>query len=696
LRLALKTPLAAEDLAQFDGAVRTLQSTAIGTELLRQIAACHIPDDELPVPVFRYGYPDLAEPEPALDAALPARSGSIKFLLHPDTNLAEGRFDVHNVEQLDQVVDLFSELVELYARRTNQVCVAPEYGLPKFSTLTLRDQFGENVPTWQRELEAYVHAARDDRDDRRGASTRIVEHAFYGTPDTPLVLASLGLVECPPLRNLTLQPSWVILNDNRLDAFPPAEQLPPNVVRVDLIGNPIRAGAADYGPMLQQVTAGGPGCSVEILKAALPPHVDMVVEHQHVRDHMQMAQLMLAFPDLMQDMVPIDAMASMDLTDADIRTLFTPDMLKDVVSGWLPDPNDSWLQAQQRQPAASWALATLLKRLDKLVPAANVVMRNDIAMLLAKIQQPGNEALRDHCLQIARDGAESCTDRIIGTLNELHIASLIADAEAGQYDGRIAELLDLGERMFNMQTLSEYIVGLMPILEVRAARERAARESANAGLALEDDEAAADQLQQFLVLQAALQDRVRLPLVDGNFRFTADSLMTDGEIAAAERHVVEKRKTGFVPFLASWSPMSSVIQRHAPHLAAHAKRLRTHVFLHRGPLYDTLDRLLNANGNLFTRPSPLAVFNVPYRVFWTPYERLVAQRLDDEGLSRDDQDSVVQVCKIVATEVEQLIQAESVRLFLASRGVGALPEPGESASGRLIRELRKTKPPRQA
>jgi hypothetical protein len=662
-RMAESAPYAQ---AQFRRTMEVLHATDIGAALCHAIAMLDIPDAERPT-VFFHDYDDFGDEAASEYKQRYCTDASvIPFcILRVNDSAAAGHpaaFDTGDIDQVDRVVQLFRDLVDFHASLTGSLPGAAESGLARFSPFVLREQLGHPLEAWEADMRDYIHADPGAFDSRQEVYDRTAAYVRAGNYEAPLDLNCLELKECPPLRKVAGL-TKVILSNNWLAAFPPREALPEAIVLVDLGNNPLRAGAASYGPDLCLVTVGGRGCDTAALRAAMPAHVQVNVVEQldEVQRSIEAARILQEFVSLADDIVPVEDMERAGLTHEVMRAIYPDDMLTQAVRAWIPAPNESWAQLQKQDLLAALAFRSMLRRLAAIADKDGPAFRAEIAALIEKMQQPGNKAFQARCVEIARNGAETCADRVVMTLNDLYTASLNADAEAGLYDRNIRGLLDLAESMHNREVLGEFIVARMPELRKR------------------DPEV--DEIDAFVHLQKRLYGEINLPIIRADTAFQHASLLSDEDVDLARVQLHVRRRTGFVDFLTTWAPMTSVIGRLEPAWLREAQRRRDRIHTDRGLIYRALERLLNRKGTLFVHDQAggLSVFKVPYRIFWTRYERLIDKRLRDNELAGrrnpvpTDTDIVLQLGAVVADEVQRATMRPVVRRFLAAHGIAPQP-----------------------
>ncbi|HTJ98197.1 MAG TPA: NEL-type E3 ubiquitin ligase domain-containing protein [Bordetella sp.] len=700
LTIQEELPLDAQESAQIEAALRTINSTEIGAELLRAISNFDISAHERPAVIFEsdddsddsestYDSSGLSDDD-STNGASSSRKRDGAYVIYFEvmrrgaataspssgTQSDTSDSDTAALLRLNQAINLFAELTALYASRTGQSCPEPALGFGKYSTLTFREQAGDTVPRWQRDLEAYIRDAAMPDENRVGVWQNVDRWNQAENPEQPLQLNSLVLSECPPLQNLPGL-EWLELVDNRLTAFPPAGRLPPTITAIDLAGNPIRTPANSHGPNLSRVTLDSNVCENVVVRGALPPTVEIIPAGPEYVNVITVRRFTEWFPETTAGLFDIEEIERQGWTNDVTARMYKKDMLEAAVANWLSYPNNAWRNAQRADPNAAFSLSLLIKRLYQAwTKDPNPDFKARFVELLSKMQQPGQERFMHECLNVAREGARSCDDQILLTLNNLHIASLNADAEAGVYDSRIIELMHHGEDMLNLHTLTQFFVTLRPELR-RRARDM--------------DLKGFDEVEHFLHLQKLLRDSVHLPAMQFNMQFDRLSVVNDADADAARERIASARNTDYLDFLGSWAPLQSVISRTAPVLLERAGEWRDHIYHDRGGVYGLLDRMLQTDGRLFasTQKHGMDVFNIKPRMFWTRYERLVDRYLANRGLDRDMPDALLQACSAVSNEIDALIQRTTTREFLTLRNLQLQKTIQEAEQPRWFTRLRK-------
>ncbi|ARP79685.1 hypothetical protein CAL12_01835 [Bordetella genomosp. 8] len=657
-----------QEMAQVETALRLIAGTEIGAALLRAIRACDVPANDTPAFVFEATEDDLSEVSDHDGATDAEGDHIIRFEPQPFIHAATDPADAARPHRQDaewqrqQAIDLFDDLAAYYATRMGQRRTAPELGYGEFSTLTFRDQLGDPVPQWQRDMAAYVSAAAG-ADERRDLAWELVNMWSYAGDSTqPLRLVALGLRDMPPLRNLeSLQ--WLVVAGNRLAEFPAPGMLPATLTMLDVAGNPIETPARGYGPQLRHVTADAAMCARLGLRDRLPAEVELIETSAEYANNLHIAtRVLLDFPEIMANVIPVEEMELQGYTSELMAPIYPPGSLDSAARKWLtpapamgtasdlPPASAAWQQAQDVDANAVAALSGLLNRLHEVwLKQPDRAFHNRIVALLTKMRQPGKEKFLDECLSIARYGSGSCQDQILHTMNSLHIASLNSDIEEGKYDDKLFELLDQGEDMLNMDTLIQHFADLRPELQARARLRN-----------IEFDE-----VEQWLSLLTRLQGRTYLPAMQFKMHFEHMSVVEPSDIEVARVKLVAGRNARFFDFLATWTPLQTVIRRVSPELIERTEKWRDLIYNDRGRIFAFLDRIMDAE-RVFAAPrkSNMAIFNVRPRMFWTPYERRVQEYLAQRKLRRDMPDVLTPACSAVSKDIEVMIGKTMVREFV--------------------------------
>ena len=152
-------------------------------------------------------------------------------------------------------------------------------------------------------------------------------------------------------------------------------------------------------------------------------------------------------------------------------------------------------------------------------------------------------SLRSECFVIAHEAITSCADRIALGLNDMELAKISHDAQAGKYT--VEELLDLGEGFFKLEVLNK-------IASAEITRQQHQGEPM-------------DEVEIRLAYQVALRDRLNLPGVAQSMRYRRSAHVSAAAIDKAEQEVREKLEgSASVQFLAQWAPWCQAMERKYP------------------------------------------------------------------------------------------------------------------------------------
>ncbi|MEC5216829.1 Leucine-rich repeat (LRR) protein [Actimicrobium sp. GrIS 1.19] len=225
-----------------------------------------------------------------------------------------------------------------------------------------------------------------------------------------------------------------------------------------------------------------------------------------------------------------------------------------------------------------------------------------------------NPALRAHTFALAHEATTSCEDRVSLTFNNMRRARLLADVDAGAYDARLPELLEVARGMFLLERLEQI------------ARDKAASLGA------------VDEIEVYLAYQVHLRQRLQLPLAADDMRYFAVSYVTPDDLDRAEADLRAQENADFPTYLATeWAPWKTLMTRLDPERVAAAN-----------------DRYLAAMGE--------------------PYQARVQAELAALNLS-NDRDAEAAVGREVQREIEQEMFMALTQDFLRARGIDNLLAP---------------------
>lgn len=215
-----------------------------------------------------------------------------------------------------------------------------------------------------------------------------------------------------------------------------------------------------------------------------------------------------------------------------------------VVADWLtpakegePNPTDRWQTFAQENDAASFSLF-----LDRLSDTENYKKNTDfkaqIAFWLTQLAQDDN--LRAKTFAMATEATSDCEDRVTIALNQMKNVQLVHQAEKGEFDENLPELVSVGRQMFRLEKL-----------------EQISRDKVNSLYFV-------DEIEVFLGFQNKLQEPLGLTSVTAEMRFFGVSAITDSDLQAAETQVKTAENDQFREWILQWEPLRNVLERKAP------------------------------------------------------------------------------------------------------------------------------------
>ncbi|EAY3205223.1 type III secretion system effector E3 ubiquitin transferase SspH2 [Salmonella enterica] len=202
-----------------------------------------------------------------------------------------------------------------------------------------------------------------------------------------------------------------------------------------------------------------------------------------------------------------------------------------------PAPADRWHMFGQEDNAAAFSLF-----LDRLGETENCIKDAGFKAQISSrlVQLAEDEALRAKTFAMATEATASCQDRVTHALHQMNNVQLVHNAEKGEYDNNLQELVSTGREMFRLATL-----------------EQIAREKAGT-LALVDD------VEVYLAFQNKLKESLELTSVTSEMRFFDVSGVTVSDLQAAELQVKTAENSGFSKWILQWGPLHSVLERKVP------------------------------------------------------------------------------------------------------------------------------------
>jgi E3 ubiquitin-protein ligase SspH2 len=212
--------------------------------------------------------------------------------------------------------------------------------------------------------------------------------------------------------------------------------------------------------------------------------------------------------------------------------------------------NDEQAQLDQWQEHIEEAhAAEFFRFLDRLRESVNynAAFKVAVASWLSRLAQ--DRELRQLAILTAQGAAESCEDRATLTYNDLTKLSHARAVARGEYDARLAEIVDLGRGAFRLDAL-----------------EKIARNKARA---LQQEE----EIEVHLAYQVQLRDRLKLPTDIADMGFFEFSRVTSKDLRNAEQEILARESTEFPQyFLVEWAPWRQVLARLDPEGTARARQ----------------------------------------------------------------------------------------------------------------------------
>ncbi|APD13561.1 hypothetical protein RO07_25540 [Pandoraea pulmonicola] len=223
--------------------------------------------------------------------------------------------------------------------------------------------------------------------------------------------------------------------------------------------------------------------------------------------------------------------------------------------------NDEQAQLDQWQEHIEEAhAAEFFRFLDRLRESVNynADFKAAVASWLSKLAQ--DRELRQLAILVAQAATERCEDRVTLTYNDLTKLSHARAVARGEYDARLAEIVDLGRGAFRLDAL-----------------EKIAHKKAQA---LQQEE---EEIEVHLAYQVQLRDRLKLPTDVANMGFFEFSRVTPQDLRNAEQEILAQESTEFPQyFLVEWAPWRQVLARLDPEGTERARQ-KLHDML---PAYD--------------------------------------------------------------------------------------------------------------
>ncbi|AJC19469.1 hypothetical protein RO07_01330 [Pandoraea pulmonicola] len=169
----------------------------------------------------------------------------------------------------------------------------------------------------------------------------------------------------------------------------------------------------------------------------------------------------------------------------------------------------------------------------------NAEFKAGVAKWLTKLSQ--NDELRQLTFQAAQGATASCDDRIALTYNDLTKLSHAHAVSRGDYDDRLAEIVERGRGAFRLDALE------------KIARKKAPAARQN------------HEIEVYLAYQVKLSDRLHLPTGIADMHYFNYSTVTPQDLESAEQEVLSRERLEFPQyFLVEWEPWQQVLARLDP------------------------------------------------------------------------------------------------------------------------------------
>lgn len=225
--------------------------------------------------------------------------------------------------------------------------------------------------------------------------------------------------------------------------------------------------------------------------------------------------------------------------------------LADAVAAWYPP------DAVETGELAAWgtiaqedgarAFSDFLARLETSTWHDSATFVEQMRAWLDRLACPGNDTLRRNTFAISLDASETCHDRALYALYGMRMLALQADVEAGLFDGRPAELVELGKGFQAFEVLTRLA---QDIVDARVARADAAS-------------GRKEEIEVYLALVQHFADRLPPLVLDAPMRFRATADLTQAEMTMAGQSVAQLA-AAFAAFACNWEPLAKAMQRWNP------------------------------------------------------------------------------------------------------------------------------------
>lgn len=218
--------------------------------------------------------------------------------------------------------------------------------------------------------------------------------------------------------------------------------------------------------------------------------------------------------------------------------------LDQAIADWLApakegdtNPTDKWRAFGREDDAASFS-----SFLDRLRNTKNFRKDPGFKIQIASwlTQLAGDDKLREKTFAIATEATSSCEDRVTLALNQMKNILLVHNAEKGEYDNNLPELVSVGREMFRLEKLEKIARGKVDTLYF------------------------VDEIEVYLGYQNKLKEALRLTSVTTEMCYFGVSDITESDLQAAEMQVKTAENSEFMAWIQQWMPLRSVLDRKYP------------------------------------------------------------------------------------------------------------------------------------
>ena len=202
-----------------------------------------------------------------------------------------------------------------------------------------------------------------------------------------------------------------------------------------------------------------------------------------------------------------------------------------------------WAFAETEENASAFNIfqARLIQTAEYKNPGTRPALAARVDRLVAAMQL--SPSLRSSCFAIADTAITTCGDRVALGLNDMEVAGINHDAEAGKYDDQA--LQSLGINLFKLDAVNQIALARIEELKDRAVR--------------------IDEVEIRLAYQTALKKSLDLPGITDDMLYRACADLTPHDIDTAEKKVRSLLESEApLEYLARWQPWSQAMQRNHP------------------------------------------------------------------------------------------------------------------------------------